>query len=99
MNIQIWHSYIYSGSIVLKSRLISNCKYHFCFQGKDYPFTSSEYIVPVKTSGGIMCLSAFTPQDIKSKQGLLWVLGDVFHSVYYTVYDFGNNRVGFAEAI
>jgi len=71
----------------------------FRINGKDYPFTSSEYIVPVKTSGGIMCLSAFTPQDIKSKQGLLWVLGDVFHSVYYTVYDFGNNRVGFAEAI
>ena len=68
-------------------------------QGKDFPLASSEYIVPVKTSGGIMCLSAFTPQDIKSKQGLLWVLGDVFHSVYYTVYHFGNNQVGFAKGI
>lgn len=36
-------------------------------QGKDFPLTSKEYIVPVKTSGGIKCLSAFTPLDIPSK--------------------------------
>jgi len=71
----------------------------FTIQGKDFPLTSKEYIVPVKTSGGIKCLSAFTPLDIPSKVGKLWVLGDVFHSVYYTVYHFGNNQVGFATAV
>lgn len=71
----------------------------FKIQGKDFPLKSTEYIIPVKTSGGMMCLSAFTPQDVKSNRGLLWVLGDVFHSVYYTIYHVGNNQIGFAKGI
>ena len=68
-------------------------------QGKQHALKGTEYVIPVKVSGGVQCLSAFSPQDIPSPRGKLWVLGDAFNSVYYTVYDFGRHRVGFARGV
>jgi len=57
--------------------------------GKPYPLSGSDYILNLQGT----CVSAFQGIDFD-----LWVIGDVFLRRYYTVYDLGNNAVGFANA-
>ena len=38
-------------------------------------------------------MSGFIGADVPT-----WVLGDIFIRAYYTLFDYGNRRVGFAKA-
>ncbi|CAG2119594.1 unnamed protein product, partial [Medioppia subpectinata] len=64
----------------------------FILGGKAFPLTGGQYVlVQSDQNGNPQCMSGFSPGGDP-----LWILGDVFIGPYYTEFDFGNNRVGFA---
>jgi len=54
----------------------------------------NDYVI----NGGLFCLFAVTGIDIPAPNGPLWILGDVFMRKYLTVFDYGQQRLGFALA-
>ncbi|KAJ1166652.1 hypothetical protein NDU88_007051 [Pleurodeles waltl] len=67
----------------------------FEISGVQYPLTPYAYVQQSKTS----CTTGLQSMDIPTTSGDLWILGDVFIREYYSIFDRGNNKVGFAKAV
>lgn len=59
--------------------------------GKEFPVEPDYYINFVEQGHHTLCNVGFIRGDV------IWMLGDVFIGRYYTMFDFGNLRIGFAD--
>ncbi|PVF96166.1 acid protease [Serendipita vermifera] len=66
----------------------------FTIGGKEFPITDSFNLGRVQ-EGSDMCVGGIVASGDTGDK--FWILGDVFMTNYYTVFDVGNKRVGFAQ--
>jgi len=65
----------------------------FNINGKDYALSGKDVVIEAQGQ----CIFAFMGLNIP--KGPKWILGDVFMRKYYTVFDYGQKQVAFAEAV
>ena len=81
----------------------------YVIDSREYRIPSRDYIITIDSDGedpaGVHspgfteCTLAFMAIDLDPPQGPMWVLGDIFLSNYYTVFDRDSMSLGFAKAI
>ncbi|XP_018789118.1 PREDICTED: lysosomal aspartic protease-like [Bactrocera latifrons] len=85
----------YEGQYFVDCAQVSSLpKISFTIAGTNFTLEGSDYVIEVDSeSGEQLCMSAFEDGGTS-----FWILGDVFIGKYYSVFDLGNNQVGFAKA-
>jgi len=66
--------------------------------GKQFVLTQNDYVLSVAVLGYSECISGFLGIDLPARLSNLFIMGDVFIRKYYSIFDYGNNRMGFATA-
>lgn len=67
--------------------------------GHEFVLTPYDYVLQETSDGVTECVSGFYGLDFPTDEGPLYILGDVFISTYYAIFDFDNEQVGFATAV
>ncbi|KRW98489.1 Aspartic peptidase domain [Pseudocohnilembus persalinus] len=85
----------------------------FEIDGVEYSLSPQDYVISKDNQGNDVeliqdpvdenqnyCLNTFFSLDVPEPKGPLWILGDIFMSKYYSVFERGENqnRVGFAKS-
>ncbi|KAK9133333.1 hypothetical protein Scep_012861 [Stephania cephalantha] len=70
----------------------------FTIGDRVFDLSPPQYVLKVGEGPVAQCISGFIAMDVPPPRGPLWILGDVFMGRYHTVFDYGNMRVGFADA-
>lgn len=98
INKQIGAKKNFAGQYTVECDTVPNLpEFAFYFGGKEYTLQGSDYTLGAGGTGGT-CVSGFMGMDLPEHMKDLWIVGDVFLRKYYSAYDLGNNRVGFALA-
>jgi hypothetical protein len=75
----------------------------FIVGGRPLRLTAAQYIyseIDPSNNNSISCHLAIFAFDVYNEHGdLLWILGDAFMSHYYTTFDAGKRRIGFAKSV
>jgi hypothetical protein len=71
----------------------------FEIDGITYTLTPSDYVLQITEQGQTECLCGIQAANFAGSEleGVI-IMGDVFIRVYYSHFDYANNRVGFATA-
>jgi len=63
---------------------------------KIFELYPNDYIIRQSLGNQSICLLGFTGMDIPEPNGPLFILGDVFIRKFYTIFDVGNQQIGFS---
>ena len=71
----------------------------FIFSGDKYSLKGEDYILKVSQGGKDICIVGIMGLDLPPSLGEAFIIGDAFIKTFYTDFDVGNKRVGFARAV